>query len=600
MLRTQGRPALVRARSRAQVVDENRDLIDTLRAVVGRRHVLTGARKTRRYRTGFRHGAGAALAVVRPASLLELWDVLLLCVAADKIVIAQAANTGLTGGSTPFGGGYDREIVIISTLRISHVRLIAGGRQVICYAGASLFDLERELARIGREPHSTIGSSCIGASVVGGVCNNSGGSLIQRGPAYTEMALYARVDEFRCVRLVNHLGVRLGNDPRAALLRLDRGAFSDADLEFSGGARASNCDYLDKVRDVSADSPARFNADPGCLFEASGSAGKVMVFAVRLDTFAAELNSKVFYIGTNNAKELTDIRRQILSRFMVLPLEGEYIHRDAFDLAEQCGKDMFLAIRHLGTNRLAKLYAAKSLLDAVASRFRFLPDDLSEKLLQKIASLFPSHLPERLREYRDRFEHHLMLRVPSVGIAETRGFLTSHFPSVCGEYFECTAEEAGAAFLNRFVVAGAAVRYRAIHRRDVEDILALDVALRRNDDEWAEHLPTELEDPIVKKIYYGHFFCHVFHRDYIVRKGCDPDALENGLLALLDARGARYPAEHNVGHLYRADLVLMRHYRALDPSNCFNPGIGQSSKAAHWGDPVKLRCSSESSDRKAS
>jgi D-lactate dehydrogenase len=38
-----------------------------------------------------------------------------------------------------------------------------------------------------------IGSSCIGASVIGGICNNSGGSLVQRGPAYTEMSLFARL-----------------------------------------------------------------------------------------------------------------------------------------------------------------------------------------------------------------------------------------------------------------------------------------------------------------------------------------------------------------------------------------------------------------------
>ena len=30
------------------------------------------------------------------------------------------------------------------------------------------------------------------SSVVGGICNNSGGSLLQRGPAYTEMALFAQ------------------------------------------------------------------------------------------------------------------------------------------------------------------------------------------------------------------------------------------------------------------------------------------------------------------------------------------------------------------------------------------------------------------------
>jgi D-lactate dehydrogenase len=165
-------------------------LIAELRAIAGRRHLLTGAARTRPFAQGFRCGSGPVLAVARPASLVEQWRVLRACVAAD----AQAANTGLTGGSTP-NGRYDRPVVVISTRRITGIHLLRGGRQVICLAGATLYQLERALTPIGREPHSVIGSSCIGASVVGGVCNNSGGSLVQRGPAYTEYALYARVDE---------------------------------------------------------------------------------------------------------------------------------------------------------------------------------------------------------------------------------------------------------------------------------------------------------------------------------------------------------------------------------------------------------------------
>src|SRR3546814_19409538 len=65
-------------------------------------------------------------------------------------------------------------------------------------------------------------------------------------------------------------------------------------------AAASAHDYPRHVRDVDADTPARFNADPRCLFEASGSAGKMMVFAVRLDTLEAEPQSTTFYIGCND------------------------------------------------------------------------------------------------------------------------------------------------------------------------------------------------------------------------------------------------------------------------------------------------------------
>lgn len=160
--------------------------------------------------------------------------------------------------------------------------------------------------------------------------------------------------------------------------------------------------------------------------------------------------------------------------------------------------------------------------------------------------------------------------------------LAGMFPSASGDAYECTSDEADKAMLHRFAVAGAAVRYRAVHPMDVEDIVAIDVALRRDEHDWFERLPQDIDAQIVAKLYYGHFFCHVFHQDYLVRKGVDPVALEHRILALLDSRGAEYPAEHNVGHLYVATAALAEHYRQLDPSNCFNPGLGQTSRQRHW------------------
>ncbi|MDF2984152.1 MAG: D-lactate dehydrogenase, partial [Devosia sp.] len=86
------------------------ELIDDLRAAVGRRYLITGDRKTERYRRGFRSGEGDAVAVAKPGTLLELWRVLEATVRHDAIVIMQAANTGLTEGSTP-SGHYDRPVV---------------------------------------------------------------------------------------------------------------------------------------------------------------------------------------------------------------------------------------------------------------------------------------------------------------------------------------------------------------------------------------------------------------------------------------------------------------------------------------------------------
>ncbi|HCB41935.1 MAG TPA: D-lactate dehydrogenase [Pseudomonas sp.] len=556
-------------------------LLEQLRSLVGRRYVLTGEQQTRRFRKGHRTGEGQVLAVIQPGTLLEQWQVLRAAVAADCIVIMQAANTGLTGGSTPDGDNYDRDIVLISTRRLDGVQLINQGEQVVCLPGATLDRLERELAPLGREPHSVIGSSCIGASVLGGVCNNSGGALVRRGPAYTELALYAQVQADGTLTLVNHLGIELGDSPEEILTRLQRGDYQP-DAVLNESARASDAGYAEHVRDVDADTPARFNADPSRLFEASGSAGKLCLFAVRLDTFVKEA-STVFYIGSNDPQDLTDLRRHLLTNLPSLPIAGEYIHRTAFDIGERYGKDTYLIIDRFGTARVPAAFAIKSRVDGFFERLGL--RGVSDRVIQAVMNLLPSHLPERMREYRNRFEHHLLLRVSNDTAAQAREHLSTFFAGRdTGDYFECDEDEGRRAFLHRFAVAGAAIRYREVHRREVEDIVALDIALRRNDRDWVETLPAELEKDMVHKLYYGHFFCHVFHQDYIVRKGVDPLAMEHRMWALLDERRAEYPAEHNVGHLYVAKPALAGFYKELDPTNSFNPGIGHTSRQRGWGE----------------
>jgi len=54
------------------------------------------------------------------------------------------------------------------------------------------------------------------------------------------------------------------------------------------------------------------------------------------------------------------------------------------------------------------------------------------------------------------------------------------------------------------------------------------------------------------------------------------------MLEILDRRGAEYPAEHNVGHLYPAKPPLAAFYRQLDPTNTFNPGIGKLPRGAAY------------------
>ena len=557
-------------------------LISQLRQIVGDKYLITDPSQSEAYRSGYRFGNGNALAVVRPGNLTEFWAILKACVAADVIVIAQAANTGLTGGSTPDGNDYDRDIVIINAMRISGIQLINDAQQVVCLPGSTLNELEIALKPHGREPHSVIGSSCIGASVIGGICNNSGGALVQRGPAYTEMALYAQLTEQGELQLVNHLGIDVGDTPEEILANLENQRYQRKDIQLDCGKGHDHA-YCNHVRQVDEDSPARFNADPARHYEASGCAGKLAIFAVRLDTFVAENKTAVFYIGTNQTETLNDLRRHMLANFKQLPISGEYIHRDAFDVAAKYGKDTFWVIKKFGTHWLPKLFAMKAKVDRLAKKISFMPSHFSDKIMQAISTVLPEHLPKKLWQYRDQYEHHLIVKMGGDGVQEARDYLTSYFKEGSkGAFFECDAVETQAAMLHRFAVASAAIRYRAIHEKEVEDIVALDIALRRNDREWFETLPPEIDQKISHKLYYGHFMCHVFHQDYIVKKGHDCMELEHQMLELLDKRGAQYPAEHNVGHLYEAKPALRKFYKALDPTNSFNPGIGHTSKKKHW------------------
>lgn len=554
--------------------------IQKLIHIVGKQHVLTDDNDTRLYRQGRRYGSGQVLAVVVPGSLLEQWQVLQAAVDADCIVIMQAANTGLTGGSTPFGDDYDRPVILINTRRLVGIQVINDAKQVVCLPGATLDKLEKELAVFNREPHSVIGSSCIGASVLGGVCNNSGGALVRRGPAYTELALYARVNETGQLQLVNHLGIQLGSTPEEILSNLENQQYQLTDIENDQHCCASDHRYAHDVTQVDENTPARFNADPSRLYEASGSAGKVCVFAVRLDTFE-KIPSQVFYVGTNTQQDLTAIRRFLLTDLPRLPIAGEYIHRVAYDIGAEYGKDTFMFIEKFGTAKVPAAFAMKDKLDGYLEKVGM--KGLSDKVLQMLSKFLPSHLPKRMNEFRDLYEHHLVLRIENQDVEQVQQFLQHYFSAnTTGNYFLCTEEEGRKAFLHRFAVAGAAIRYRDTHRSEVEDIVALDIALRRNDREWVETLPKEMDELIIHKLYYGHFLCHVFHQDYIVKKGVNPLAIEHQMWSLLDARGAEYPAEHNVGHLYVAKPALKKHYQKLDPTNSFNVGIGHTSKLKYW------------------
>ena len=555
------------------------EIIEQLKSVVGHKGVLSSKSKTAYYRSGFRSGFGGSVGVVFPKSLIELWETLKVCVDANCAIIMQATKTGLTEGSSPSGFDYDREVVIINITRIKKIILLDGGKQVIAFPGSTLHELEGELSSIKRAPHSVIGSTTIGATIVGGIANNAGGALCKRGSSYTELSLYARVNEEGNLELINHLGIEnLGETPEEIFENLEKGSFSKEDIVGMDRA-ASDREYQNRIRNIDAEIPNRYNADPNRLYEVSGSAGKVVAFAVRVDTYPMPKEKKVFYLGTNNPNDFSKLRKDILKNFSELPEMCEYMNREIFDTAKKYGKDVFLSIKHIGTKRLPKLYAIKSNMEYYLNKIPLVPKFLPDQILYYLSRLFPEHLPKRLIDYRNQYEHYLILDMSDEGIEEARKYLEKEWSSLDGVgFFECNEDEQKSALMHRFAAAGAAIRYQTIHQRKTEEVLALDIALLGNDTEWMEKIPDEIKEDLDLSLYYGHFMCHVFHHDYILKKGTNIKDVKENLLKRLDQKSAKYPAEHNVGHMYKADETLQKHYRELDPTNTFNPGIGFTDK----------------------
>ena len=556
-------------------------IVEEFKLITGNKYVITSKWGKEPFNKGWRYGGGDAVAVIKPGTLLEIWKVLQICVKHDIIVIMQAANTGLTGGSTPFGNDYDRPIVIINTLRVNSIQLINNGNQILALAGSSLYDLENKLKPLEKEPHSVIGSTSIGASIVGGVCNNSGGSLVHRGPAYTEFALYAKVNKDGKLELINELDINLGSNPEEILVNLENNNYTSSDI-LKSKKLGSDDKYSEIVRGIDENTAARFNADNRLLYSASGSAGKIAVFALRLDTYKAPKKSKVFYVGSNNQDDFWKIRREILRNFNELPRLGDYMHRDCYDAAKKYSKDTFIVIEKLGTNFLPSLFEFKRIVDIIAEKIKFLPEKFSDKLMQFLSNFWPNHLPKKMEAFRDQFEHHWIIEMTDDGINEAEIYFKDFFKDKKGDFFICNSNEGKKAMLHRYVSASAIGRYQALNKKNIGEMMSLDIAFPRNEKNWLETLPEDINDKLELKFYYGHLFCHVFHHNYILKKGVDAKKLKKELLEIYDKRGAEYPAEHNVGHEYNATPVLTEFYKKLDPTNFFNPGIGQTSKLKNW------------------
>ncbi|SQC63675.1 D-lactate dehydrogenase [Klebsiella pneumoniae] len=120
-----------------------------------------------------------------------------------------------------------------------------------------------------------------------------------------------------------------------------------------------------------------------------------------------------------------------------------------------------------------------------------------------------------------------LLKMAGDGIEEAQRWLTEYFQQAEGDFFACTPEEGSKAFLHRFAAAGAAdppirrcmptkskIFWRWISPCAVTIPSGSNICRPKSTASWCI------------SSNYGHFMCHVFHQDYIVRKGVDAHALK--------------------------------------------------------------------------
>ena len=146
-----------------------------LTELLGKGAVITEPHELERYEKGWRYGSGTALVVVRPRDTSEVARVLAFASQIGIRVLAQGANTGLVGASTPDSSG---EMLVLSTERLSRpLEIDPVDRTVVAGGGVLLSQLDQAL-----EPHGLMFPIDLGADpTVGGmVVTNTGGTRLLR------------------------------------------------------------------------------------------------------------------------------------------------------------------------------------------------------------------------------------------------------------------------------------------------------------------------------------------------------------------------------------------------------------------------------------
>ena len=152
-------------------------LIDQLKTIVGSTYVLVEGDLSAYELDWRKRSRGKALAVVRPASTLEVAAVVKACAASGVSIVTQGGNTGLVGGSIPDDSGQQ---VVLSLGRMNAVRSIDTDNMTMTVdAGCILQNLQDTAEKAGYLFPLSLAAE--GSCTIGGnLATNAGGTQVVR------------------------------------------------------------------------------------------------------------------------------------------------------------------------------------------------------------------------------------------------------------------------------------------------------------------------------------------------------------------------------------------------------------------------------------
>src|SRR4051794_36805858 len=155
-----------------------RDMRARLEAIVGPRGLITAPDEIAPYLVDWRAlYEGSALAVVRPASTVEVAAVVKLCAETETPMVPQGGNTGMCGAATPDASGKG---VVVNLGRMNKIiEVNALNNTMTVEAGCILANVQQAAADADRLFPLSIGGE--GSCVIGGnISTNAGGINVLR------------------------------------------------------------------------------------------------------------------------------------------------------------------------------------------------------------------------------------------------------------------------------------------------------------------------------------------------------------------------------------------------------------------------------------